>query len=55
MDTKTARVRVLNDELRQHLTGGTAVITLGVASPSCWPRSIESTLTICARAARFYP
>ena len=32
MDTKTARVRALNDELRQHLTGGTAVITLGVAA-----------------------
>jgi hypothetical protein len=32
MDTKTARIRALNDELRQHLTGGTAVITLGVAA-----------------------
>jgi hypothetical protein len=26
MDAKTARIRALNDELRQHLTGGTAVI-----------------------------
>jgi hypothetical protein len=32
MDTKTARIRALNDELRQHLTGGTAIITLGVAA-----------------------
>ena len=32
MDTKTARIRALNDDLRQHLTGGTAVITLGVAA-----------------------
>ena len=32
MDTKTARIRALNDELRQHITGGMAVITLGVAA-----------------------
>ena len=32
MDTKTARIRALNDQLRQHLTGGMAVITLGVAA-----------------------
>ena len=32
MDTKTARIRALNDELRQHLTGGMAVITVGVAA-----------------------
>jgi uncharacterized protein DUF3768 len=32
MDTKTARIRALNDELRAHLSGGTAVITLGVAA-----------------------
>ncbi len=32
MDTKTARIRALNDELRQHLTGGMAVITPGVAA-----------------------
>jgi hypothetical protein len=31
MDTKTARIRALNDQLRQHLTGGMAVITPGVA------------------------
>jgi hypothetical protein len=32
MDTKTARIRALNDELRQHLAGGIAVMTLGVAA-----------------------
>ena len=31
MATKTARIRALNDQLRQHLTGGMAVITPGVA------------------------
>ena len=39
MDTKTARIRALNDELRQHLTGGTAVITLGVAALG--PEAVE--------------
>jgi hypothetical protein len=34
MDTKTARIRALNDQLRQHLTGGMAVITPGVAALS---------------------
>jgi hypothetical protein len=32
MDTKTARIRALNDELRQRLAGGMAVITPGVAA-----------------------
>src|SRR5580704_2577818 len=32
MDTKTARIRALNDQLRQHLPGGMAVITPGVAA-----------------------
>ena len=32
MDTKTARIRALNDQLRQHFTGGMAVITPGVAA-----------------------
>lgn len=32
MDPKTARIRALNDELRHHFTGGTAVITTGVAA-----------------------
>ena len=32
MDAKTARIRALNDTLRQKLTGGRAVITPGVAA-----------------------
>jgi hypothetical protein len=32
MDANTVRIRALNDELRQHLTGGTAVMTPGVAA-----------------------
>ena len=32
MDPKTGRIRALNDELRQHLIGGPAVITPGVAA-----------------------
>jgi Protein of unknown function (DUF3768) len=32
MEPKTARIRALNDELRQRLIGGMAVITPGVAA-----------------------
>ena len=32
MDTKTERIRAFNDELRQYLLGGVAVITPGVAA-----------------------
>ena len=32
MDAKTARICALNDQLRQHLTGGMVVITPGVAA-----------------------
>jgi hypothetical protein len=32
MTTKTDQIRTLNDELRQHLVGGLAVITTGVAA-----------------------
>ena len=32
MDTRTKRIRALNDELRQYLLGGLAVITPGVAA-----------------------
>jgi len=39
MDAKTARIRALNDELRQHLTGRMAVITPGVAALG--PEAVE--------------
>jgi Protein of unknown function (DUF3768) len=32
MDPKTMRIRSLNDELRQNLTGGVAVMTPGIAA-----------------------
>ena len=32
MDTRTDRIRALNDDLRQYLLGGLAVITPGVAA-----------------------
>jgi hypothetical protein len=32
MDTRTDRIRTLNDDLRQYLLGGVAVITPGVAA-----------------------
>jgi hypothetical protein len=32
MDTKTSRIRALNDELRHNLTDGMAVMTLGIAA-----------------------
>jgi stage V sporulation protein SpoVS len=32
MTTKTETIRTLNDELRQNLTVGTALITVGVAA-----------------------
>jgi hypothetical protein len=38
-DPKTGRIRALNDELRQHLIGGLAVITPGVAALG--PQAVE--------------
>src|ERR1039458_7597024 len=32
MDTRTERIRELNDDLRHHLTGGLAMITPGIAA-----------------------
>ena len=32
MNPNTDRIRALNDALRQHLTGGTAVMTAGIAA-----------------------
>jgi hypothetical protein len=39
MDPKTGRTRALNDELRQHLIGGLAVITPGFAALG--PEAVE--------------
>jgi Protein of unknown function (DUF3768) len=39
MDPKTGRIRALNDELRQHLIGGLAVLTPGVAALG--PEAVE--------------
>jgi hypothetical protein len=47
MDSKTGRIRALNDELRQHLIGGLAVITPGVAALG--PEAVErivKTITV---------
>jgi hypothetical protein len=46
MDTKTARIRALNDQLRQHLTGGMAVITPGVAALG--PEAVERIIKTIA-------
>ena len=39
MTTKTTRIRALNDELRQHLIGGLAVMTPGIAALG--PKAVE--------------
>jgi Protein of unknown function (DUF3768) len=39
MDANTVRIHALNDELRQHLTGGIAVMTPGVAAVG--PEAVE--------------
>jgi hypothetical protein len=39
MATRTQRIRTLNDELRQHLIGGSAVMTPGVAALG--PKAVE--------------
>jgi len=51
MDTKTARIRALNDQLRQHLTGGMAVITPGVAALG--PEAVERIVKTIAVFDRF--
>jgi hypothetical protein len=51
MDSKTARIRALNDQLRQHLTGGMAVITPGVAALG--PEAVERIVKTIAVFASF--
>jgi hypothetical protein len=46
MDAKTKRIRNLNDELRQHLIGGTAVMTPGVAALG--PKAVETIVQAIA-------
>ena len=47
MSTNTDRIRTLNDQLRQHLTTGVAVITPGVAAlgQECVDRIIKTVAT----------
>jgi hypothetical protein len=46
MDTIKARIRALNDELRTALTGGSAVITPGIAALG--PRAVDQILQTIA-------
>ena len=54
MDTKTARIRALNDQLRQHLTGGMAFITQGVAAlgPAAVDRIVKTIAVFDAFSMR---
>ena len=52
MDSKTARIRALNDALRQTLTGGHAVITPGVASIRPSRSRHSATSLICDGGAK---
>jgi Protein of unknown function (DUF3768) len=47
MSTDTDRIRALNDELRQHLLGGGAVMTPGVAAlgPDAVKRLVQTIAT----------
>jgi hypothetical protein len=47
MDAKTQRIRELNDHLRQYLTGGTALITPGIAAlgPEAVERIVKTVAT----------
>lgn len=47
MSTDTDRIRMLNDQLRKHLTGGRAVMTPGIAAlgPEAVQRLIQTLAT----------
>ena len=47
MDAKTQRIRELNDQLRQYLTGGMALMTPGVAAlgPEAVDRIVKTVAT----------
>jgi hypothetical protein len=46
MDTNTSRIRALNDQLRQTLTGGMAVMTPGIAGLG--PEAVERIIKTIA-------
>jgi Protein of unknown function (DUF3768) len=46
MSSETARIRALNDELRQHGTGGIVVMTPGVAALG--PEPVQRLFTVIA-------
>jgi len=52
MDTHTQRIRTLNDELRQKLTGGLAVMTPGIAALG--PEAVERIVKTIAVFDDFY-
>jgi len=53
VDTRTDRIRALNDDLRQYLLGGLAVITPGVAALGQQAvERIVKTIAVYARIPR---
>jgi hypothetical protein len=58
MDSKTARIRALNDELRQNFAGGVAVMTPGIAAldlshiPSWCPDRFRRVLSLSPKLSQ---